>query len=89
MDISLLIELVNSLGLPSVIIGCSFWYINRKDQMHAAEIDSWRNKDDTSDERLIGLINSTNTRNEEFKVALGDQTAAIRELVVEMRGSRK
>ena len=54
MDISLLIELVNSLGLPSVIIGCSFWYINRKDQMHAAEIDSWRNKDDTSDERLIG-----------------------------------
>ena len=64
------------------------WYIYKKDVMHATEIDSWRNKDDTSDERLINLINSTNTRNEEFKLALSDQTSAIRELVTEMKVKR-
>jgi len=88
MDIQIILGLVETLGVPVFVTGACMWYIYKKDLMHQTEIDSWRNKDDTSDERLINLINSTNSRNEEFKVALNDQTSAIRELVAEMRGRK-
>ena len=88
MDIQIILGLIETLGVPVFVTGACMWYIYKKDLMHQTEIDSWRNKDDTSDERLINLINSTNTRNEEFKVALNDQTSAIRELVTEMKVKR-
>ena len=88
MDIQIILGLIETLGVPVFVTGACMWYIYKKDLMHQAEIDSWRNKDDTSDERLINLINSTNTRNEEFKLALSDQTSAIRELVTEMKVKR-
>jgi len=88
MDIQIILGLIETLGVPVFVTGACMWYIYKKDLMHQSEIDSWRNKDDTSDERLINLINSTNTRNEEFKLALSDQTSAIRELVTEMKVNR-
>ena len=88
MDLSTIVELINTLGLPSVIIGCSFWYINKKDIIYQKELESWQEKDSQGDQRLVDLINATNNRNEAFQMALQDQTSAIRELVTEMKGDR-
>ena len=88
MDIQIILGLIETLGVPVFVTGACMWYIYKKDLMHAAEIDSWRNKDDTSDERLVSVITLTNSRNEEFSLALNDQTSAIRELVAEMRRNK-
>lgn len=89
MDLTTIVELINTLGLPSVIIACSFWYINRKDIIYQKELESWQEKDSQGDQRLVDLINATNNRNEAFQTALQDQTLAIRELVSELKGEKR
>ena len=88
MEYEVIVGLVESLGVPVFVAGACMWYIYKKALMHATEIDSWRNKDDTSDERLVSVITLTNSRNEEFSLALNDQTSAIKELVAEMRRNK-
>ena len=88
MDIQIILGLIETLGVPVFVTGACMWYIYKKDLMHQTEVDSWRNKDDTSDERLVSVITLTNSRNEEFSLALNDQTSAIRELVAEMRRNK-
>tara|TARA_Y100000310_G_scaffold234864_1_gene237875 strand:+ start:104 stop:370 length:267 start_codon:yes stop_codon:yes gene_type:complete len=88
MDIQIILGLIETLGVPVFVTGACMWYIYKKDLMHQTEIDSWRNKDDTSDERLVSVITLTNSRNEEFSLALNDQTSAIKELVAEMRRNK-
>ena len=88
MDIQIILGLIETLGVPVFVTGACMWYIYKKDLMHQTEVDSWRNKDDTSDERLVSVITLTNSRNEEFSLALNDQTSAIKELVAEMRRNK-
>jgi len=74
MDTGILIELIETLGLPAVIIAASFWYINKKDTFFAAQLAEWQVKDDKEDDRLVHLIEKQND-------VMRDQTAAVRELL--------
>lgn len=39
MDISMLVELVGSLGFPIAVAFACFWYINKQSEQHKQEMD--------------------------------------------------
>ena len=88
MEVDSLLQLVERLGLPAVIIGATFFYIYKTAQQHREEVKSWQEKDTVADSRLIDVINLSNTRNENFQQALNEQTMAIKELCGEIRGMK-
>ena len=88
MEVDSLMQLVERIGLPAVIIGATFFYIYKTAQNHRDEVMSWLEKDSVADSRLIDVINLSNTRNEHFQQALNEQTIAIKELCGEIRGMK-
>ena len=67
MEVDSLLQLIERIGLPAVIIGATFFYIYKTAQSHRDEVKSWQEKDTVADSRLIDVINLSNTRNENFQ----------------------
>ena len=63
MEIEQIMQIVERIGLPAVIIGIMCWYIFKTQQGHKEEIIRWEEKDTRGDERLIEVIKEQNKQN--------------------------
>ena len=60
MEVEQIMQIVERIGLPAVIIGIMCWYIFKTQQSHKEEIIRWEEKDTRGDERLIDVIKEQN-----------------------------
>ena len=63
MEVEQIMQIVERIGLPAVIIGIMCWYIFKTQQSHKEEIIRWEEKDTRGDERLIDVIKEQNKQN--------------------------
>ena len=80
MEIDQVMNLIERLGLPAVIIGFCFFYIMKTQQAHRDEIVRWENKDSEGDSRLIDVIKEQNARNEHFAEAISNLTISNKDV---------
>jgi len=85
MDIEILVNLVERLGLPAVIIAAAFWYIRYSTDLAKKEREEMWRKDSSNDERLMRLVETTTNVMSEMKAALNTNTDTMRELLTEFR----
>lgn len=85
MDIEVLVNLVERIGLPAVIIAAAFWYIRYSTDLAKKEREQMWDKDSTNDERLMKLVETTTAVMQEMKSALNTNTDTMRELLTEFR----
>ena len=81
MEIDHLMNLVERIGLPAVIIGACMLYIWKTQLAHRQEISDWSAKDSKADERLIEVIKEQNQRNEHFATAISGLTVSNKDVV--------
>ena len=81
MDVSTVIELVERLGVPVVVLIFSGWYITHLQEEFAKERDAMRLQEEKGDESLIEVIRASSDALLEMKTALAEQTATMRELL--------
>jgi|TARA_B100001964_G_C13704393_1_gene367482 hypothetical protein len=81
MEIDHLMNLVERIGLPAVIIGACMFYIWKTQLAHRQEISDWSAKDSKADERLIEVIKEQNQRNEHFATAISGLTVSNKDVV--------
>ena len=85
MDIEIIVNLVERIGLPAVIIAAAFWYIRYSTDLAKKEREQMWDKDSTNDERLMKLVETTTGVMQEMKAALNTNTNTMRELLTEFR----
>ena len=85
MDIEIIVNLVERIGLPAVIIAAAFWYIRYSTDLAKKEREQMWDKDSTNDERLMKLVETTTGVMQEMKAALNTNTDTMRELLTEFR----
>jgi len=85
MDIEIIVNLIERIGLPAVIIAAAFWYIRYSTDLAKKEREEMWAKDSSNDERLMHLVESTTTVMQEMKAALQTNTETMRELLTEFR----
>lgn len=59
MDISVIAQLITTLGFPIVAAAALFWYVNKKDEQHREEMNSLKQSLDKNSsvlDELKGLI---------------------------------
>ena len=52
MDISMIVDLIGSVGFPIVCCGVLFWFINKHDNQHKEEINALRESIENNTQRL-------------------------------------
>ena len=89
MDIEIIVNLIERLGLPAVIIAAAFWYIRYSTDLAKKEREEMWAKDSNNDERLMHLVESTTQVMQEMKAALNSNTETMKELLTEFRLSAR
>ena len=85
MDIEIIVNLIERIGLPAVIIAAAFWYIRYSTDLAKKEREEMWAKDSSNDERLMHLVESTTTVMQEMKGALQANTETMKEFLTEFR----
>ena len=85
MDLEIIVNLIERIGLPAVIIAAAFWYIRYSTDLAKKEREEMWAKDSSNDERLMHLVESTTTVMQEMKAALQTNTETMKELLTEFR----
>ena len=85
MDIEIIVNLVERIGLPAVIIAAAFWYIRYSTDLAKKEREEMWAKDSTNDDRLMHLVESTTTVMGQMKASLDSNTETMKELLTEFR----
>ena len=85
MDIEIIVNLIERIGLPAVIIAAAFWYIRYSTDLAKKEREEMWAKDSNNDERLMHLVESTTTVMQEMKAALQANTETMKEFLTEFR----
>ena len=81
MDIGTLIELIERLGVPIVVLGFAGWWMKWREEGFAKERDAMREIEAREEEQLIEIVKATSAALLEVKTALAEQTAAMRMLI--------
>ena len=89
MDIEIIVNLIERIGLPAVIIAAAFWYIRYSTDLAKKEREEMWAKDSNNDERLMHLVESTTQVMQEMKAALNSNTETMKELLTEFRLSAR
>ena len=89
MDIEIIVNLIERLGLPAVIIAAAFWYIRYSTDLAKKEREEMWAKDSSNDERLMHLVESTTTVMGQMKASLDSNTETMKELLTEFRLSAR
>ena len=79
MEIEQIMQIVERIGLPAVIIGIMCWYIFKTQQSHKEEIIRWEEKD-MGDERLIDVIKEQNKQNSITSDAVNGLSIAFKDV---------
>ena len=85
MDVEIIVNLIERIGLPAVIIAAAFWYIRYSTDLAKKEREEMWAKDSSNDERLMHLVESTTTVMQEMKGALQANTETMKEFLTECR----
>ena len=89
MDLEIYVSLIERIGLPAIIIGCAFWYVRyQSDQARIEREEMWE-KDTKNDERLMKLVETTTVVMQRMETALEKNTDTMKELLTELRVSRR
>lgn len=56
LDISMIVDLIGSVGFPIVCCGVLFWFINKHDNQHKEEINALRESIENNTQRLSDLV---------------------------------
>ena len=80
MEIEQIMQIVERIGLPAVIIGIMCWYIFKTQQGHKEEIIRWEEKDTRGDERLIDVIKEQNKQNSITSDAVNGLSVAFKDV---------
>ena len=67
MDLEIIVNLIERIGLPAVIIAAAFWYIRYSTDLAKKEREEMWAKDSNNDERLMHLVESTTQVMQEMK----------------------
>jgi|TARA_R100000501_G_C2597668_1_gene95707 hypothetical protein len=89
MDIEIIVNLIERIGLPAVIIAAAFWYIRYSTDLAKKEREEMWAKDSNNDERLMHLVESTTTVMGQMKASLDSNTETMKELLTEFRLSAR
>ena len=89
MDIEIIVNLIERIGLPAVIIAAAFWYIRYSTDLAKKEREEMWAKDSNNDERLMHLVESTTQVMQEMKAALNANTETMKEFLTEFRISAR
>ena len=89
MDIEIIVNLIERIGLPAVIIAAAFWYIRYSTDLAKKEREEMWAKDSSNDERLMHLVESTTTVMGQMKASLDSNTETMKELLTEFRLSAR
>jgi len=81
MDVSTVIELVERLGVPVVVLGFCGWYIKYLQEGFAREREAMMAREGREEEQLIEIVKATSAALMEVKSALIEQTATMRMLI--------
>ena len=81
MDTGTIIELVERLGVPVVILLFAGWYIKWFQEGFSKERQEMRSQEGKEEEQLIEIVKATSAALMEVKTALVEQTAAMRLLI--------
>ena len=85
MDIEIIVNLIERIGLPAVINAAAIWYIRYSTDLAKKEREEMWAKDSNNDERLMHLVESTTTVMQEMKAALQANTETMKEFLTEFR----
>ena len=80
MEVDQIMQIVERIGLPAVIIGIMCWYIFKTQQAHRDEIMRWEEKDSRGDERLIDVIKEQNKMNAITSDAVNGLSVAFKDV---------
>lgn len=80
MEVEQIMQIVERIGLPAVIIFACFYYIWKSQIAHRQEINEWNQKDSKADERLLEVIKEQNLRNEHFASVISDLTISNKDI---------
>ena len=81
MDTGTIIELVERLGVPVVVLLFAGWYIKWLQEGFSKERQEMRSQEGKEEEQLIEIVKATSSALMEVKTALVEQTAAMRLLI--------
>ena len=81
MDTGTIIELVERLGVPVVVLLFAGWYIKWLQEGFSKERQEMRSQEGKEEEQLIEIVKATSAALMEVKTALVEQTSAMRLLI--------
>ena len=81
MDTGTIIELVERLGVPVVVLLFAGWYVKWLQEGFAKEREAMMSREGREEEQLIEIVKASSDALLEMKTALAEQTAAMRELL--------
>ena len=85
MDIATIVELIERLGVPIVVLGFAGWWMKWREEGFAKERDAMREIEAREEEQLIEIVKATSGALLEVKTALVEQTAAMRLLIERLK----
>jgi hypothetical protein len=81
-EVSQLYTMVMDLGIPACVIIASFWFIKYTTDQARREREAFWAKDAENDEKLMAIVEKSSDAILSIKLALEQNTQAIRELMV-------
>ena len=81
MDVSTIVELIERLGVPVVVLLFAGWYVKWLQEGFDKEREAMRSQEGKEEEQLISLVKASSDALLEMKMALAEQTATMRELL--------
>jgi len=81
-EVSQLYTMVMDLGIPACVIIASFWFIKYTTDQARREREAFWAKDVENDEKLMAIVEKSSDAILSIKLALEQNTQAIRELMV-------
>jgi len=81
-EVSQLYTMVMDLGIPACVIIASFWFIKYTTDQARREREAFWAKDAENDEKLMAIVEKSSDAILSIKLALEQNTVAIRELMV-------
>ncbi len=85
MDIATIVELIERLGVPIVVLGFAGWWMKWREEGFAHEREAMREIEAREEEQLIEIVKATSAALLEVKTALAEQTAAMRLLIERLK----
>ena len=81
-EVSQLYTMVMDLGIPACVIIAAFWFIKYTTDQAKKEREAFWAKDAENDEKLMAIVEKSSDAILSIKLALEQNTQAIRELMV-------